>query len=86
MLTYCQAALEAVCYQTKDLIEAMQRDGARMPSHMRVDGGMTVNNWLMQFLADILNIPVEKNAYGRSECAWCGLFSRFASRFIYFSR
>lgn len=47
-----RAALEAVCYQTRDLLQAMQDDGASVLS-LRVDGGMASNNWLMQFLADI---------------------------------
>ena len=52
-----RAALEAVCYQTRDLLEAMRPD-APAPTELRVDGGMAVNDWLMQFLADILRIPV----------------------------
>ena len=54
------AGLQAVCYQTRDLLEAMRRDGASAPSALRVDGGMVVNNWVMQFLADILGVPVER--------------------------
>ena len=50
-----RAALEAVAYQTLDLIEAMVADGCAPPAAMRVDGGMTANNWLCQFLADILD-------------------------------
>jgi glycerol kinase len=55
-----RAALEAVCYQTKDLLEAMTADGAPLPPALRVDGGMSNNNWCMQFLADILDTPVER--------------------------
>ena len=55
-----RAALEAVCYQTRDLIEAMASDGAERPSSLRVDGGMARNDWLLQFLADILELPVER--------------------------
>nr|WP_246533234.1 glycerol kinase GlpK [Pseudomonas lalucatii] len=54
------AGLQSVCYQTRDLLEAMGQDGAAAPSALRVDGGMVVNNWLMQFLADILGVPVER--------------------------
>ena len=54
------AGLEAVCYQTRDLLEAMRQDGAAPLSALRVDGGMVVNNWLVQFLADILGVPVER--------------------------
>ena len=52
-----RAALESVCYQTRDLLEAMRQD-AIAPTELRVDGGMVVNDWLVQFLADILRIPV----------------------------
>ncbi len=53
-----RATLEAVCYQTRDLIDAMQADGADFTA-LRVDGGMVANRWLMQFLADIIQVPVE---------------------------
>jgi glycerol kinase len=55
-----RAALEAVCYQTRDLMECMAADGGTQPSALRVDGGMVKNDWLMQFLADILELPVER--------------------------
>ncbi|BBK36285.1 glycerol kinase 1 [Allostella sp. ATCC 35155] len=55
-----RAALEAVCFQTRDLLEAMAADGAAAPTNLRVDGGMTANDWTMQFLADTLSIPVER--------------------------
>ncbi len=54
-----RAALEAVVYQTADLMDAIARDGVR-PKTLRVDGGMVANDWLMQFLADILAVPVER--------------------------
>jgi glycerol kinase len=53
-----RAALEATAYQTLDVIEAMQRDAGIPISTLRVDGGMVVNALLMQFQADILNVPV----------------------------
>jgi glycerol kinase len=56
-----RAALEAVCYQTNDLLEAMKKDwGATGETILRVDGGMTASNWTMQFLADILGAPVDR--------------------------
>ncbi len=55
-----RAALEAVCYQTRDLLEATVADGAAPPSALRVDGGMVANDWLLQFLADILDCAVER--------------------------
>jgi len=57
-----RAALESVAYQTLDLTEAMQRDGAQPPAAIRVDGGMAANDWLCQFLADILQARIERPA------------------------
>jgi len=57
-----RAALESVGYQTRDLLEAMKGDwsGAGADTVLRVDGGMTVSDWTMQFLADILGAPVDR--------------------------
>ena len=56
-----RAALEAVCYQTNDLLEAMKKDwGSSGTTILRVDGGMTASDWTMQFLADILGAPVDR--------------------------
>ena len=58
-----RAALESVCYQTRDLIEAMRGDwhgGSDLRTVLRVDGGMVASNWTMQFLADILDAPVDR--------------------------
>ncbi len=56
-----KAALEAVCYQTRDLLEAMKKDwGSAGETVLRVDGGMTASDWTMQCLADILNAPVDR--------------------------
>ncbi|KAG8515186.1 Glycerol kinase 2 [Galemys pyrenaicus] len=54
------AALEAVCFQTREILEAMNRDCGIPLTHLQVDGGMTVNKILMQLQADILHIPVLK--------------------------
>jgi len=53
------ATLQSVAYQTRDLIDAMSDDGLR-PKVIRVDGGMVANSWFLQFLADVLEIPVER--------------------------
>ncbi len=53
------ATLQSVAYQTHDLISAMADDGIS-PGVIRVDGGMVGNNWFLQFLADILDTPVER--------------------------
>ena len=55
------ATLQAVAYQTRDLVAAMSDDGID-PSIIRVDGGMVANDWFLQFLADILGLPVERPA------------------------
>ena len=53
------ATLDSVCYQTRDLVEAMRGDGAQI-DEIRVDGGMVVNDPLMQRLADTVGTPVER--------------------------
>ena len=58
-----RAALEAACYQTRDLVDAMRGPGAAKAQGerlLRVDGGMAKNDWMLQFLADILGSPVER--------------------------
>jgi glycerol kinase len=56
-----RAALEAVGYQTRDLLEAMRADWpAAAATVLRVDGGLTASDWTMQFLADILDVPVDR--------------------------
>ena len=56
---FVRAALESVAYQTNDLFTAIVGDGIPV-SVVRVDGGMTENDWLMQFLADIIDLPVDR--------------------------
>ncbi len=53
------ATLDSVCYQTRDLVEAMRGDGAQIVE-LRVDGGMVANDPLMQRLADTVGTPVER--------------------------
>uniref|UniRef100_A0A8C5LH77 glycerol kinase n=1 Tax=Jaculus jaculus TaxID=51337 RepID=A0A8C5LH77_JACJA len=55
------AALEAVCFQTREILEAMNRDCGIPLSHLQVDGRMSTNKILMQLQADILHIPVVKS-------------------------
>ncbi len=55
-----RAALEAIAYQSADLIEAMAADLNEKPLALRVDGGACANSFLMQFQADMLDIPVER--------------------------
>jgi glycerol kinase len=53
------AGLLSVCYQTRDLVEAIRGDGATLDS-LRVDGGMANNDWVMQKLADVLGCDVQR--------------------------
>ena len=56
-----RAALECVAYQTRDLLAAMQKDmPAKAATVLRVDGGMVASDWTMQFLADMLDAPVDR--------------------------
>jgi len=55
-----RAALESVCYQVMDLIMAMEADIGEPLSILRVDGGMATNDWLLQFMADMTGVPVER--------------------------
>ncbi len=57
-----RAALESVCYQMRDLMGAMGEDGGVKLAALRVDGGMAANNWMLQFLSDMLELPVERPA------------------------
>ena len=78
-----RAALEAIAYQSEDLMQAMVKDSGRTPEHLQVDGGASANAFLMQFQADISNIPVvrprvlETTALGAALLAGlgCGLYS-----------
>jgi glycerol kinase len=77
-----RAALESVAFQSRDLLDAMAAD-APTPIELRVDGGMVVNDWLTQCLADLLQLPVvrpatvETTALGAAFLAGlgCGLYS-----------
>jgi glycerol kinase len=63
-----RATLEAMSYQTRDLLDAFERDGVK-PTTLRIDGGMARNNWLAQDLADILDTAVERATITEST-AW----------------
>jgi glycerol kinase len=80
------AGLQAVGYQTRDLLEAMKADGVKSLEALRVDGGMVVNDWIMQFLSDILNVQVDRpivtetTALGAAMLAalQCGIYASLA--------
>jgi glycerol kinase len=54
----CRAALEATAYQTREVLDAMEKDSGVKLTALKVDGGMVYNELLMQFQADILGVPV----------------------------
>ena len=57
---FIRATLEALAYQTKDVLAAMESDSGIAVDSLRVDGGAAANDFLMQFQSDILGIPVER--------------------------
>jgi glycerol kinase len=59
---FARATLEASAYQTRDVIDAMERDSGIRLAELRADGGMVANELLMQFQADLLNVPVVRPA------------------------
>ena len=81
-----RATLESVCYQTHDLMTAMIADSGVTLNALRVDGGMVANNWLTQFLADLLDLPIQRPAITETTALGAaflaglqqGLFSSFA--------
>ena len=74
-----RAALESIAFQSADVLDAMQKDAGITLSELRVDGGATANNLLMQFQADVLGVPVVRPQGARDDGARCGV-SRRASR------
>jgi glycerol kinase len=54
-----RAVLESIAWSTKDVVDAMQRESGVRLDELRVDGGATANGWLMQFQADVLNLPLD---------------------------
>jgi glycerol kinase len=65
----CRAVLESVAYQTKDVLMAMTRDSQIELAHLKVDGGMTANQLLMQFQSDLLSVPIERAALAEATAA-----------------
>ena len=55
-----RAALDSVCFQTRDLLEAMGRDMGEAPKRLKVDGGMVKNDWFCQRLADLTGLEVDR--------------------------
>ncbi len=76
-----RAALESIAYQTREVVDAMARDSGLRPQALRVDGGATRNDFLCQFQADILGIPVERPATTESTALGAAYLAGLASGF-----
>lgn len=57
---FIRATLESLCYQTRDVLEAMEKDSDIKVNNLRVDGGAVKNNFIMQFQSDLLHVEVER--------------------------
>jgi len=76
-----RAALESIAYQTRAVVDAMARDSALRPDVLRVDGGAARNNFLCQFQADILGLPVERPASTESTALGAAYLAGLATGF-----
>lgn len=74
-----RAALESIAYQSADLVTAMAADAQQPVTSLRVDGGAVVNNFLMQFQADILNVPVIRPKYVETTALGAGMLAGLAT-------
>ena len=76
-----RAALESMAFQSRDLAEAMQKDaGARLKA-LQVDGGAVANDWLMQYQADLLGVPVRRPRVIETTALGAGLLAGLGSGF-----
>ncbi len=76
-----RATLESIAYQTRDLVEAMESDTGQKIKELRVDGGATTNNFLMQFQADILGCPIVRPADVETTALGAAYLAGLATRF-----
>ena len=74
-----RAALESIAYQSADLVQAMIADAQQPMASLRVDGGAVVNDFLMQFQADILNVPVIRPKYVETTALGAGMLAGLAT-------
>ncbi len=74
-----RAALESIAYQSVDLVHAMVADAGQSVTSLRVDGGAVVNDFLMQFQADILNVPVIRPKYVETTALGAGMLAGLAT-------
>jgi glycerol kinase len=76
-----RAALESIAYQTREVVDAMARDSGLRPQVLRVDGGASRNDFLCQFQADVLGIPVERSATPESTALGAATLAGLATEF-----
>ena len=76
-----RAALESIAYQTREVLDAMACDSGLRPDVLRVDGGAARNDFLCQFQADILGIPVERPATTESTALGAAYLAGLATGF-----
>ncbi len=74
-----RAALESIAYQSADLVHAMVADAGESVASLRVDGGAVVNDFLMQFQADILDVPVIRPKYVETTALGAGMLAGLAT-------
>jgi glycerol kinase len=74
-----RAALESLAFQSRDLVEAMARDAGSRVKALQVDGGAVSNDWLMQYQADVLGVPVRRPAVIETTALGAGLLAGLAS-------
>lgn len=76
-----RAALEAIAYETREVIESMEKDSGIKLKSLRVDGGAVSNNFLMQFQSDILGVPVHKPSVSELTALGASNFAGLATGF-----
>ena len=74
-----RATLDSLAYQTKDILDAMQKDAEVPLTHLKVDGGASANNYLMQFQADMLNCEVIRHQSVESTAMGAAALAAYAS-------
>jgi len=72
-----KAALDSMAFQTKDILDAMQKDSGITLGELKVDGGAVANNYLMQFQADLLGVPVVRPQFTESTALGAALMAGY---------
>ncbi len=75
-----KAALDSMAFQTKDILDAMQKDSGIILEELKVDGGAVSNNYLMQFQSDILGVPVVRPVITESTALGAALLAGYGAK------